>query len=297
MSKSSYQIIKFIEQYDFKSEIDWKGISSLCKLELDTNLDDIIPVFSPDGIDFAMFSSWFNDGFGSGDIACFEGKSVIIGACNLSVAKIEATLIGEVIDNTRFSTDIMNLSRLSVNEIAIFKKALFVNELQYGESNQLVIQRYIPIANERVSFKTDDMYGIGVIRSVSKVDDTIELYCYYIYGLGSIKYSMHETIGSLSDYIFQPMSRSERNRLKNELKKCGKNWNDKIHRIEPVEGKAGQGTKYWYINDKMKMVSDIEEGKPTSHFRFIGGNYFLTQDDCLENLGAFNEILRNFLAR
>lgn len=297
MGKSTYQITKFIEQYNFKSNIDWEGVSSTCRLKLDINIDEIEPNISPDGITFADFFDWYNNGFGSGDIACYNGNLVMIGICGIDTAKIEATLVGDKIDCSRSVTEASNLSKPSDEDVVLFKKALASNDLQFEESRQLVAQRRIPGTNERISFKKDDdTYGIGVIRSVSKENDTFELYCYYIYRAGTVKYSMHEIISPLSDYTFQVMSRSERNRLKNELKKVGKNWNDKLHRIEPINGKANVGEKYWYINDKMKMVNDTEEGKQTSHFRFIAGNYFLNQDDCLDNLGAINEILRDFLA-
>ena len=297
MSKTSYQITRFLEQYSFKDEINWKGISSFCKLELNVILE-IDPVYSPDGIDFASFSSWFNKGFGSGDIARLGDSLVMLGACNFTTAKVEAVLEGDKILCNRFETSVADLEEPSNEEISKFRRILAKNELQFDEKYQLVIERYIPATNERISFKKDDgTYGIGVVRSVSKEQDSFVLYCYFIYQTGMIGYSMYEDMGSLSEYVFQSMTRSERNRLQNELKKRGKTWNDKLHRVEPVKGKADVGGAYWYINDKLKMVKDIEQGKPTSHFRFIAGNYFLNPEDCLVNLGQINELLRNFLAR
>lgn len=296
-SKTEYQINKFLGQYSFKSEIDWQGIYSLCKFQLKFNVDEIQPAFSPDGLDFSIFSEWYKNGFGSGDIALCDGNLVMIGACNLDTAKIEAVLIEEKISCTRSAVNVEKLSKPSDNEMSLFKKAMFDNELQFDESYQLVIDRYIPSMNDKVSFRNDELYGIGVIRSVSKEENKFELYCYYIYQIKTAKYSMHETIAPLSDYIFQMMTRSEMSKLKNELKKLGKNWNDKLHRVEPIDGKAQIGGKYWYINDKMKMSSEVEGGKSTSHFRYLAGNYFLTQSDCLENLGKMNEILKDFFAR
>jgi hypothetical protein len=31
--------------------------------------------------------------------------------------------------------------------------------------------------------------------------------------------------------------------------------------------------------------------------RYLGGNYFLTAEDCMDNLGRISEMLRDFLAR
>lgn len=297
MNKSPNQIIKFLEQCNFKSEIDWKGVSSLCLIEFDVSLEEITPEFLEDGMDFAIFSSWLNDGFGSGEVVCYDGKLAMIGACNLETAKIEAVMVEDRIERPRIVVNISDISKSPPQDIEIFRKVLSLNNLQFEENRQLIIEKHIPVTNERVNFKKDGVYGIGVIRSVSKDDDTFELYCYHIYRQNVTKYSMHETIGPLSDYTFQTMTRSERNKLKKELLKFGKIWNDKLHRIEPEVLKADIGEKYWYIDDKMKMVSDIERGKTSSRFRFQAGNYFLSPDDCLENLGKVNEILRDFLAR
>ncbi|NDV63979.1 hypothetical protein [Bacteroides sp. 224] len=296
MSKLDFQVEKFLEQYTFKSEIDWKAISSFCKVELNLNFE-YTPKISPDGLNTSSFFSWFENGFGSGDIAWHNGKLIMVGACNLIDAKIEATLNGDKIDTTRSSTKISELSKPVDDDIALFNRTLMINELQYTEKNQLVIERRIPHTNERVNFKKPGVRGIGVVRSVSKDEDRFELYCYHIYQTNETRYSMHEEIGPLSEYIFDTMTVTERRRLENRLNKLGKSWKDKLHRIEPVNPKAEIGKKYWYITDKMKMTSAIEEGKQTSNMRYFAGNYFLTQEDCLVNLGRINEMLRDFLAR
>lgn len=296
MSKLDYQVEKFLTQYTFKSEIDWKAISSFCKVELNLNFEKT-PKISQDGLNSSSFFSWYENGFGSGDIAWHNGKLIMVGACDLVTVKIEATLDGDKIDITRSSTEISELSKASDDDIALFNRILMINELQYSEGNQLVVERYIPHTNERVNFKKPGVRGIGVIRSVSKEENRFELYCYHIYQTNETGYSMHEEIGPLSEYIFDIMTIPERRRLENRLNRLGKSWKDKLHRIEPVNAKAEIGKKYWYITDKMKMTSAIEEGKPTSNMRYFGGNYFLTQEDCLKNLGQINEMLRDFLAR
>lgn len=296
MSKLEYQVVKFLEQYNFKSEIDWKAISSFCKVELNLNFEKM-PVISPDGISSSSFFSWYENGFGSGDIAWYKGKLVVVGACNLAEAKIEATLDGENIDKKRFSIDISGLSKPSREDIETVNRILTVNEYQFSEQYQQIIQRYIPQTNERVSFHKPGVRGIGVVRSSSKEHNKFELYCYFIYQTKEIGYSMHEDVGPLSEYIFDIMTIPERRRLENRLNTLGKSWNDKMHRVEPINPKAEKGKKYWYITDKMKATSAIEEGKPTSHMRYLGGNYFLTYEECLVNLGRINEILRDFMAR
>lgn len=98
-------------------------------------------------------------------------------------------------------------------------------------------------------------------------------------------------------FQFNPMTVVAARRLNRELERFGKVWNDKLHRIEPLEPKVAKGEKYWYISDKMTVVTDREKGTPTSHFRYIAGNYFKSQDEALEYLGRFQELLRDRLAK
>jgi hypothetical protein len=296
MGKSEFQIKSFLERHEFKSEMDWKIISAFCKIELNLNLEQS-PKISANGINSLSFSEWYENGFGSGDIAWLNEKLVIVGACDLNMAKVEGTLIDDKISCKRSDAKIAELSKASEEDIFLFNQAMMRNNLQYGENNQLVIKRYIPTINVRVSFHKAGVRGIGVIRSVSQEDNRFELYCYHIYQTRETRYSMHEKVGPLSEYTFDLMTITERRRLENRLRKVGKSWNDKMHRIEPVEPKAKKGEKYWYISDKMKMENSTEEGKPTSHFRYLAGNYFLSPEDCLLNLGGINEMLRDFMAR
>ena len=296
MSKLEYQVSKLLEQYNFKSEIDWKAISSFCQVELNL-ISEMMPKIAEDGIESSSFFSWYENGFGSGDVAWLDGKLVMLGACNLITAKIEATLTGDKLDLKRFDTNVSSLTQASEKDTAQFKHALTRNELQFSEQFQLIAEKRFPDMNEKVNFRKPGVRGIGVIRSILKDENKFELYCYHIYETGETCYSMHEEISPLSDYTFDSMTISERRRLESKLNKLGKSWNDKMHRIEPVNAKVEKGKKYWYITDKMKMTNDIEKGTPTSHMRFLAGNYFLTAEDCMENLGKINEMLRDFLAR
>jgi hypothetical protein len=296
MHKYEYQIANFLKQSTFKSEMDWKFISSFCQVELNLNLD-VNPKYAPDGLDSSLFSSWYENGFGSGDIVWAKDKLVILGACTLTTAKIESTLIDDKINKERSETAISELSKASDDDISKFKRALSIQEFQFHEDKQLVAERKVPVINERISFHKPGVRGIGVIKSISPEEDYFELYCYHIYQTDETKYSMSEIIKPLSEYTFQSMTAYERRRLENKLNKLGKTWYGKVHRIEPEIVKVKNGKKYWYITDKIKMTSAIEKGLATSNSRYLGGNYFSNAEDCLDNLAKINELLRNFLAK
>lgn len=295
--KTEIQITHFLNQQTFKSETVWKFISSYCSNELKYNLS-ITPSYSDTGMTTDMFLDWFENGFASGDIAWLDGNLVILGACTLITAKIEGTLSGGEISTKRYQADVSSLKPASKDEKLLFIQELSIHNLQFGETNQLIIEKYVPKINERVVFHDNKIRGLGVVRDVVPEENRIEFYCYYIYDSRQIGYSMHEKdVCTLHEFYFEPMSISSLRRLNKELGKFGKVWNDRLHRIEPITTKSKKGEKYWYINDKMKIVQDVEKETPTSHFRYLAGNYFNDYDDCLNYAGILSEILRDRLAR
>ena len=294
--KTELQIQKFLSTQTFKSEADWEMIAIFCKQHkcpLST-----LPTYSKEGIDIATFINWFNHGFASGEVASYNGNLVILGHCNLNEAKIEAKLTSNGFDLFRTTTSISNLSKVSDDVSKDVLKNLSKHNLQYDRNRELIIVKYIPSINERIEFYNDSIRGLGVVRKICVANNCIELYCYYIYTTNQIGYSMCETnICTVHEFNFLPMTISCQRRLNRELEKHGKVWYDKLHRIEPLIVKTEKGGKYWYINDKMKVVQEIEKGTPTSQFRYIAGNYFTKHEDALEYQGKFAELLRLRLAQ
>ena len=119
---------------------------------------------------------------------------------------------------------------------------------------------------------------------------------------------MHETgIVNLRDYVFENMLDDKNRassfngvsclrRMNRELEKCGKIWKDKLKRIEPINAKVNKGEKYWYISDKMKVVQDREKNTPTSHFRYLCGNYFTSELAALRMLDIWSQTLHDYMA-
>lgn len=169
---------------------------------------------------------------------------------------------------------------------------------EFDYEKKALRKKYIPEINERVEFSRGNYIGLGVVRSINPVENSIEFFCYFIYSDKKIGYSMHESgICDVMSFQFNPMTVVAARRLNRELERYGKVWNDKLHRIEPTDPKVAKGEKYWYISDKMTVITDREKGTPTSHFRYIAGNYFKSYDEALEYLGKFHELLRDRLAK
>lgn len=296
LMKSETQIQNFLSTQTFKSEADWEMIAIFSK-QRKCSLS-ISPTYSDTGIDIATFTTWFNNGFASGEVAEYDGNCVILGHCDLNEAHIEATKTAEGFDLSRTVTSISKLSKVSEERSKEVLRGLSEQGLQYERNKELIIKKYMPSINDRIEFYNDSIRGLGVVREIRPADNFIELYCYYIYTNGQIGYSMHETgICTVHEFNFLPMTISSQRRMNRELEKYGKVWYDKLHRIEPLVVKTEKGGKYWYINDKMHVVQETEKGTPTSQFRYIAGNYFTSREEAHDYMGKFAELLRDRLAQ
>ncbi len=293
--KTEIQLQHFLSSQSFRSEADWEMISIFLK-KYKFSIQ-ISPKYSDDGIDIAIFTDWFNNGFASGEVALMGDTLVILGHCTLSNAKIEAKYHDTGFDFTRSATSISNLSKVSEERSNEVLRQLSELKMQFDRNREMITEKYVPAINERVEFYNDKIRGLGVIREFRPEDNYVELYCYYIYDTGEIGYSMHEKgICTVHEFNFSSMTVSCQRRMNRELERHGKVWRDKLHRIEPITVKAEKGEKYWYINDKMKVVQEMEKGTPTSQYRYIAGNYFTDLEEAITYLGKFAELLRDRLA-
>jgi len=298
--KANFQIYRFINSNEYHSKIDWEMISLFCTQSRKIKID-LSPKISESGITSSMFTKWVDEGFGAGDIVKYNNDYCILGDTSIGSATIIGTIVNdEKIDLAKNSVNTRDLSHVSeeirVNAIRILSK----NNLQYCEKYNCLIEKYIPHVNERILFQNEHIKGLGVVRSIDVANNFIELYCFYIYTTGEVRYSMHESnVCTVHDYWFEPMSISAQRRLNRELGKEGKVWNDKMHRIENVNYELPKGEKYWYITDKMKMATDTEKGgiKTASHSRYLAGNYFHSPEACIDYLGKVNEIFKDRLAK
>ncbi len=297
--KTEIQIIKFLEFSQFKSHADWELIQIFCERHK-VHISALTPKkFFKSGIDSQQFINWYNSGFGSGDVAIYNGNLCILSKCGCDEAKISGTIINGLLDETKKIVKCCDLIPVTPKQTKQFLTTISKLGRQYHHSSLTLAQKYIPRINERVEFwGEENKHGLGVIRDIDIETGEIELYCYYFYNNGQIGYSMHEPgVVSLHEFLFENMAISQQRRLNRELERVGKVWNEKMHRIEPVNAKLPKGEKYWYISDKIKIVQDIEKGTPTSHFRYLAGNYFKDYDDALDYLSQIHELLRDRLAR
>ncbi len=295
--KTSRQAVHLITTNPIKSEAEWKLIQLLFQsnhfrlnnFDLQFDLDS--------GITASQFAEWLENGYGIFDIARYGDKAVMLGGSRIESARV----IGEF-DVNGFSEADYNVNTADLLPMPV--------EIQHDLHRMLsrlgfecsferlgVCKKYIPKPDERVYIWNLYTKLLGVVRSVSPETNEVELYCWFNYDTKECSYTMHEKdIVNFHDWHYEPMSVVMQRRLNTELNKYGKSWYDKLHRIEPFEVKTEKGNPYWYIDDCLKVVQSIEKGTPTSHFRYIAGNYFTDKETAEKYAARFRDQLNDRLA-
>lgn len=292
--KTTFQIHRLFANISFRSQEDWEMVQAFCQ-KRHHRIGTFSPTLSEDGITSSRFSYWYTDGYGAGDFAILRDIPVIVKDSQLDHIRLCGRFDGSYSDLDLEVTE-SDLRYLPATESAMIEEEMSKVGLEYSRSDLKVSQKYVPAVNDRVTFWNGDISGLGVIREIL-TDGSVELYCYFIYETKEIGWSMHEKgIVNLHGFHFEPMNIIGQRRLMRELEKHGVTWYDKLHRVEPLQVKVEKGASYWYISDKMKVVQDVEKGTPTSNFRYIAGNYFASQEDAIDMLGKFADLLKDRLA-
>lgn len=303
--KTKRQVIDFFKSNHFATAEDCEMVSLFCQNNCGLTPKDFPTVTTPGSINSQTFIEWYRNGFGISDIVFEKETGSYYVVSNSSITNIQSCAIlsnlcktGKKWKPNNVELDATTLSSVSEIENKAMTISLAEQGYEFDYEKKTLRKKYIPEINERVEFSRGNYIGLGVVRSINPVENSIEFFCYFIYNDKKIGYSMHESgICDVMSFQFNPMTVVAARRLNRELEKYGKVWNDKLHRIEPIDPKVAKGEKYWYISDKMAVVTDREKGTPTSHFRYIAGNYFKSYDEALEYLGKFHELLRDRLAK
>lgn len=311
--KSQFQIVSFLSQYTPASQLDSEMILGFLS-QRNKNIAKSVSFCTEsllDPINAQIFLQWYANGYAPTDIAKYNGNLVILGACDAKKATIIGTLIDGHISTESITVQTKELSLPNDDDKNTLYECLYASRLQFDQATLTLTKKYIPSPNEKVIFYNQDFSqcGIGTVRSVNEETGDVELYCYYLYQpTNSIGFSMHETnVANLIDHIFEPMLDDDKRtskmngvsclrRMNNELGKNGKVWKDKIRRIEPISYELEPGSDYWYISDELKVIQKKEKGTPTSHFRYLAGNYFVTRESAEVMREKIIELLQSYLA-
>ena len=221
----------------------------------------------------------------------------MVGKCTLERCKVVASMSGSSVDLIKDEVSYSSLSHATPEMSSKFISLLSKMLLQFDYKSLDIRKKYIPKPNERVSFRSDSVYGYGVVRNTIQESGSVEMYCYYIPESDECGFSMHEkdTV-NVFDFSFSPMTIVEMRKLDYKLSEYGKRWNEKLHRVEPKIIQAETEKPYWFMDDEMKVMKSTEKCTPTSRFRINSGNYFSTEKECVKYAGMFSDLLRDRLA-
>ncbi len=314
--KSQFQTLSFLANYVPSTQLDSEFINSFLVQRF--QITPKTPIFSSQGnaspIDVQSFIKWFESGLNALKIARFKNQTVLLGNCTLDTCEI----IGTLLEDGTISTDKVIANSTEITEVPYqetqqFYDALFANRLQPSPTQLCLIPKYIPNPTDRVIFYDYalDIQGVGVVRHVDSEDDVM-FYCYFTYPTPNhpkrIGYSLSETPGySVRSIVFENIDKENMpttlgnstscfRRMGRELERVQKVWKDKTLRIEPLKVKVPVGETYFYITDKMEVRQETEKGTPTSHLRYLSGNYFTTRKAATLMENKFSELLRDYLA-
>lgn len=301
--KTKRQIEHFLAYKKYKSEMDFEGISLYCKNKFNIKLHHPTSYYPEnteniEPLDYATFAKWLECGYGAGDIVEWGENIGLVQDGGIK----EIRICLKIHRNTpNFDSFILNdqvIHPAPKNAAEAIYEALEANGKEFGNPYFCITEKYIPNPNTIVTYQNHQTgeEGVGVLRLIKQTGEII-MYCWYEKGK-SVRYSMNENLGNIRDYSFQQVHPADypRKALDAALAKVGKTWNHFLRRIEPLKMKVEIGSKYFYINDKRTVVCETEKGTPTSHKRYIAGNYFKRQEDALRILEEENELRRNFLA-
>lgn len=295
--KTEYQVQHFLFSQVFSSPTDWEIIQSYCQ-KRHIRIGTFRPSYSQAGLTSEQFIKWYAHTPARGDIAMLDGCHVIISESGLEVSQICAEISTNPLKISNKAVKTADLVTLPEEEQFRLHVELSRQGLEFDRRRGILTEKYIPSINERILYHNQNEAGLGVVRSILPAENKIELYCYYSYTNKTCGYSMHEwNACTFHEFHFEPMTIVAQRRMNRELEKCGKVWYDKLHRIEPIKVKVEVGQPYWSINDKLKVVKNIERGTPTSQQRYIAGNYFQSHEEALEALCDVVELLRDRLAK
>ena len=314
--KSQFQTLSFLSNYTPKTSLDKEFISSFLVQRFQITPRTLIETFSSHGspLDVTLFISWFKNGLSALKTAKYGDSIVLLGNCTLETCQIIASLApeGSILTDT-LTVPVSEILPASTEDELRLQAALSASNLQPSPNTLTLVPKYIPQPEDRVTFFdwSMEVQGVGVVREITAEGDVV-FFCYFTYPTASqekkLGYNLHETPGyNLASMVFENIdkeniqttlgnSTSCFRRMGRELERVGKVWKDKLLRIEPMQVEVEVGGKYYYISDKLDVITETEKGTPTSHKRYLAGNYFTSLEAATEMLGKINDMLRGYLA-
>lgn len=302
--KTKRQVEQYLSKCQYKSEMDWKGISLYCKdkYHFSPNTPNNYYPDDPNAITYGQFAEWLEHGFGAGDVVKWNKNIGLVECAEPNTIKICLRIDFNRATFDSFIVDDKLLVHADKNASEAISRALLENHKEFNSSTLKITDKFTPKSGDLVKFRNikTGVTGIGVCRHVDQNGDIV-MFCYILKKDDGnvVKYDMHEYLGNIDDFSFSTFKPTdyERKLLETELNKFGKTWNHHMKRIEPLDMRVGLGETYWYIDDKLNVRNAKERGTVTSNKRYLSSNYFKDPGDAIEIEKQIHELIRDQLAK
>ena len=300
LMKTKKQVEHFLARRKYSSAIDFEGISLYCKNKFNIKLHTPSSYFPENALDYSTFAYWLEHGYGAGDVVIWDENLCLVDAGDVNEVHICFKIDSNGVNFDSFTLNEQVISHASKNAADSLYLRLREIGKEFGNPFFCITEKFIPSPGSIVTFQNHKtgQEGVGVVRLV-KITGEVVMYCYLLKGLEcGVRYGMNEYLGMSGDISFQPVQPADypRKALEKALNDVGKTWNHNLKRIEPVDMKAEKGGVYFYITDQRTVVRAVEKGTPTSHKRYLAGNYFKSEEDANRINEEENELRRNYLA-
>ena len=123
----------------------------------------------------------------------------------------------------------------------------------------------------------DEHVILGAFKEID-AKGRVVLYC-LLDEDGSLRYSLHETVGYAVNLQILPIGTSGRSRLSDALRQKGLAWNGRLKELERLATRVRRGDKYYYLNDILEIRECRDNNRPADRKRLECGNYFMEWRD------------------
>lgn len=275
MSKSKPAINDFFQCYRPENETHELAIKQFCckrhfMVAIEGTPDKRFPVT------YDQFRQWFEtDTPRRGDVVILpaEGVSGIVETVGVdNTVCLYISLAGETLNLTSGCFRYTTLEAADEATILRLQRTLYGHGVLWNQWRNRIKPREEP--KENVQYQISILgrkVGYGIFREID-AQGRIVMYCLKREG-EPVRYSLHEVVGSQSDYQLEPINVGQREELAKELEQAGVLWNGFCKRVEPVDYLVPEGKGYYYLDEFWAVCRTIEQGKSKGAKYFNGGNY------------------------
>ncbi|KAB4676250.1 hypothetical protein GAN26_26350, partial [Bacteroides thetaiotaomicron] len=143
--KTKKQVEHFLRKRKYKSEIDFKGISSYCKTEYNIKLH-VPSSYSddPEALDYATFANWFDKGFGAGDAVKWNDSIGLVQEGNVNTVLICLRIDGNTPNFDKITIPVDIITPAGENALNRLYLVLDENGQEFGNPFFVISTKYIP---------------------------------------------------------------------------------------------------------------------------------------------------------